>query len=110
MYNAYKDFKKCIINLPSLISNPKIQLRVVTNASAFSGLRDDLHLVMILPPILKQDSEATVVMGIPNISLAIMLNEGNRFEFSFHQVKYLNPLCDLIGTHPNTCPILKFCN
>jgi len=79
--------KKCITNLPSSISNPKTQLRVVTNASAFSGFRDDLHLVMILPPILKQDSEATVVMGMLNISLAIMLKEGNRFEFSFHQLR-----------------------
>ena len=87
MYNACKDFKKCIKNLPSWISNPKTQLRVVSNAFAFSGFRDDLHLVMILPPIVKEDSEATIIMGMLNICLAIMLKEGNRFEFSFHQLR-----------------------
>ena len=86
MYNACKDLKKMYNKLTSSISNPKTQL-VATNVSAFLGFRDDLHLVMILPPILKQDSEATVVMRMLNISLAIMLKEGNRFEFSFHQLR-----------------------
>ena len=42
---------------------------------------------MILPHILKQDLEATVVVRVLNISLAVMHKEGNRFEFSFHQIR-----------------------
>jgi len=73
--------------LTSWISNPKIQLRVVTNASAFQASEMTSSLGYDSTHILKQDSKAIVVMGILNMSLAITLKEGNRFEFSFHQVK-----------------------
>ena len=37
--------------------------------------------------ILKHDSEATVVIGILKMSLAMLDKEGNRFLFIFHQLK-----------------------
>ena len=59
-------------NLPFSTSYPNSQLRVVTKVSALSGSKEALHFVSILLPKLKLDSEATVVIGILNKSLAIL--------------------------------------
>ena len=96
----------CLQNLPPSILYPNNQLRVITNASAFSRLREALHLVIIRPPILKHDLEAIVVMRILKMSFAMSLKEGNRFCSVSTNLKCPSQRYDPIYTHP----ILKFDN
>ena len=70
-----------------LASKPCNQLRVQRRAWSFFGRRRLLYLLNTWPPMLKADSEATVVIGILNKSLAINARMGNLLDWSFHHSK-----------------------
>jgi hypothetical protein len=66
--------------LPFIYSvKPCNQFRVQINIWTCSGSVELLYLVRTRPPILKDDSDATVVMGMLRISRAIMESVGNFF-------------------------------
>ena len=63
---------------------PLTQLLVVIKASAFSGKRLCLNFVRIRPPKLKADSEATMVIIMDNMSLAMHAKAEYRCSFACH--------------------------
>ena len=60
------------------------------NASIVVDDRELRYDSSTLPEVLKVDLEATVEIGIANISLAILARTGYRLEFSLHHIKTSN--------------------
>jgi hypothetical protein len=84
----YAKFGKILTILPSLLVCLGLynQSFAQTSASSISGFKELLVSPSILPPQLKDDSQATVLSGIVRKSQAIADNIGNFLAFIFHQV------------------------
>ncbi|KAL2990483.1 hypothetical protein AAZX31_11G204900 [Glycine max] len=60
---------------------------VQPNISTIWGVREQRYGLETLPPLLKEDSEATIETCIESTSLTMLARYWNQSEFSYHQLK-----------------------